>query len=158
MIRCPSLTYGDNDTRLCHPQCFFGAVLNNRTKFTFADNSTNFCVFACPQYTWADNNTATCTTQCTLGTFADDSTWRCVAMCPANPISYSYAPTRQCLYACPNNYFASDVGRMCMLGACPTAPSFYFRDHQNNHCVLSNSYDMQSATSPTSAREGPRTA
>lgn len=135
--RCPALTFGDNDTRLCHPKCFFGVVFGNKTKFTYADNSTNFCVYSCPQYSWADNYTVKCTGLCTLGTFADDSTWKCVSMCPANPISFAYAPTRQCIYACPYKYFASDVGRVCSLGTCPTAPYFYYRDYQNNQCVLS---------------------
>lgn len=126
--RCPANSYGDNDTRLCLDICFFGVVVANRTKFTFADNSTNFCVFTCPQYSWADNHTKYCTDYCTLGTFADDSTWKCVSMCPANPISFAYALTRQCIYACPDNYFASEVGRVCELGRCPTIPYFYYRD------------------------------
>jgi hypothetical protein len=136
--RCPASSFGDNDTRLCLATCFFGLVVGGRGKFTFADNSTNFCVYACPQYSWADNYTVYCTNYCTLGTFADDSTWKCVSMCPANPISYAYAPTRQCIYACPNNYFAADVGRICLNGSCPTIPYNYYRDFQNNQCVLSN--------------------
>ncbi len=135
---CPSASYGDNDTRLCHDVCFFGITINNKTKFTYADNSTNFCVYNCPQYSYADNYTATCTDVCTLGTFADDSTWKCVSMCPSNPISYAYAPTQQCIYSCPNRYFASEVGRICQLGTCPTIPYYYYRDYQNNQCVRSN--------------------
>ena len=135
--RCPVASYGDSDTRFCLQYCFNNIVVGNKTKFTFADNSTNFCVYTCPQNRWADNYTVTCTNNCTLGTFADDSTWRCVSMCPANPISYAYSPTRKCIYACPGGFFSSDVGRACRNGTCPTIPYFYYRDYQNNQCVLS---------------------
>jgi hypothetical protein len=135
--RCPSNSFGDKDTRLCLATCFFGLVVGGKAKFTYADNSTNFCVYQCPQYSWADNYTITCTNYCTIGTFSDDSTWKCVSMCPSNPISYAYSPTSQCVYACPYRYFASDVGRICQFGTCPTIPYFYFRDYQNNQCVLS---------------------
>jgi hypothetical protein len=87
---------------------------------------------------WADNQTVTCTHFCSLGTYADDSTWKCVFMCPANPISYSYLPTRTCEYSCPNNYFASEMGRTCMYKSCLTSPYFYYKDYLNNQCVLSN--------------------
>lgn len=140
---CPSTTFGDNDTRLCHDVCFWGIISSNKTKFTYADSTTNFCVYQCPQYSYADNYTVKCTTgSCTIGTFADDSTWKCVIMCPSNPISYAYSPTKVCIYACPNLYFASEVGRICQFGTCPIIPNFYFRDYQNNQCVRSNPFPI----------------
>ena len=64
-------------------------------------------------------------------------------MCPSNPVSFAYIPTRQCIYACPSGHFASDVGRVCMNLTCPTTPFFYYRDYQNNHCVLCNNLIIQ---------------
>jgi len=100
--------------------------------YTFADNSTNFCVATCPENSWADNYTYACVTVCTDGTFADDSTWKCVHMCPANPVSYAYQLTKKCLYSCPGSYLASEVGRQCMLKSCPIIPYFYYQDLINN--------------------------
>lgn len=99
----------------------------------------------CPPGSWADNLTYTCVSKCTFGYYADNSTWRCVLMCPANPVSFAYTEannTGVCIPSCPSGFFASDVGRICMPSRCPTRPYFYYRDYQNNQCVLSTAFIM----------------
>lgn len=135
--KCPNHTYGDNDTRLCLQTCFFNVTFNAVVKYSYAENVTTFCVYQCPPGSWADNYTYTCVSNCSLGYYADSSTWKCVHMCPSNPISYAYGPNRTCIYGCPSGYFASEVGRICLLGTCPVRPFFYFKDFQNNQCVTS---------------------
>lgn len=129
--KCPALSYGDNDTRLCLETCFFNVIFNGVLKFTYAENVTTFCLKRCPPGSWADNLTYTCVSKCSLGYYADNSTWRCVLMCPANPVSFAYTETNNtgvCIPSCPDGFFASDVGRICMPNRCPTRPYFYYRD------------------------------
>jgi hypothetical protein len=149
---CPSGSFGDNDTRLCLATCFFGVVFNNITKYSFGENTTKFCLLQCPPGSWADNLTFLCVSQCSLGFSADNSTWKCVLMCPANPVSFAMISTRSCVHSCPNGFFASDVGRVCLNGTCPTRPYFYYRDYQNNQCVLCIYVIMQNACTPISDR------
>jgi hypothetical protein len=100
--QCPSTTYGDNDTRLCLADCFFGpdVGVGGTPKYTYADSSSNYCVNQCPDYWFADNKTVSCVRNCSIGTFSDNSTWRCVYMCPVNPLSYGNMNSRQCVYSC----------------------------------------------------------
>ena len=46
MSTCPTGTFGDNHTRMCHDVCFFGPDVgpSNTPYYTFADSTTNFCV------------------------------------------------------------------------------------------------------------------
>lgn len=132
-------TYGDNDTRVCHDQCFFGpnAGPNSTAKYTWADPVTHFCTFNCTKNSFADNATAYCTNDCTIGTFADNSTWRCVTICPVNPLSFAYQATKKCIYQCPSPLFGNEDGRQCN-EECPTSPFYYYKDYQNNRCAKSN--------------------
>jgi hypothetical protein len=59
-----------------------------------------------------------------------------VAVCPANPLSFAYSLTSQCIYTCPSPYFGDMDGLQCSL-TCPTTPIYYYRDYQSSRCVLS---------------------
>ena len=100
---CLSGTYGDNDTRLCLNSCIFS--LANPIKITYADDSTQFCVYICPPGSYTSNATFTngisnndgkCSNKCLTGQFADNSTWKCVYVCPSSPILYADSSTGTC--------------------------------------------------------------
>ena len=133
---CPGGTFGDRDTRLCLDVCFFGRTVGpgGTAKYTYADDTTNFCVEKCPRESYADNRTVICTDLCSEGTYADNSTWRCVSACPVNPVSFAFLPLRVCVYECPPGLYGNEDGRQCN-DFCPTAPFYYFRDSLAHRCV-----------------------
>lgn len=56
----------------------------------YGDDLTNLCVRECPidGYTFAEDSTQMCVFFCTLGTFADSISRRCLGTCPVGPPKY----------------------------------------------------------------------
>lgn len=69
----------------------------------YGDDLSNLCVQECPynSSTYAEDSTQKCVFFCTLGTFADTISKRCLAECPRGPPRYYGSNiSRQCHLKC----------------------------------------------------------
>lgn len=149
---CPSTYYGNDLTKQCtQSKTFTNEACPSSPTLTYYDNDYKLCVENCSTnpsryaYIGAGANNQSCleckntiNTVCPSSFYADDTTRKCVTTCPVNTYYYVNGVLRQCVIRCPANTYAN-LNKTCVAAAsCSTGTTVpYFGDDLSNRCVTS---------------------